>query len=337
MAETDLRKAALLLVALGPAHAAELLKDAPADAVTRLTAELMTLDTGRDPEALAAPLREFVALLQGGGPPTSAADFARRVLVGALGRDRAAAILDEVTALLQARDPFQAIRRAPAASLAAVIGGEHPQVATVILGELSPEKSAALLQALGEEVRGEAVQRMAAGASVSPEARQRIAALVRERLASRPAAGSAGAAEAPGQAEARLRRVALLLRNLRTDLRGPLLEAIEAQDADTAAAVRNLMVTWEDVASVADRSLQDILRDVDGGVLAMALMGADETVDAKVRANISERARALVDEEQSLMQKPKAEEVEAAREDILGRLREKNASGDLDFDEEAPA
>jgi len=50
-----------------------------------------------------------------------------------------------------------------------------------------------------------------------------------------------------------------------------------------------------------------------------------------VRANISERANAMVDEELSLLSEPKAEDVTEARETMLNVLRDMNSKGELKF------
>jgi flagellar motor switch protein FliG len=80
---------------------------------------------------------------------------------------------------------------------------------------------------------------------------------------------------------------------------------------------------------VADRSLQEALRSVDSGKLALALHGADEDIVQKIRSNMSERALAMLDEEISLMQEPLEKEVFQAREDVVKPLREANEQGTL--------
>ncbi len=91
------------------------------------------------------------------------------------------------------------------------------------------------------------------------------------------------------------------------------------------------MITWEDILSIADRSLQEALRAVESGKLAVALYGADEEIAQKIRSNISERAVTMLDEEASLMQEPLEKEVLDAREEVVGPLREANEEGKLRF------
>ena len=93
--------------------------------------------------------------------------------------------------------------------------------------------------------------------------------------------------------------------------------------------VKRLMITWEDIPLVADRSLQESLRSVDSGKLALALYGADEDIVQKIRSNISDRAVSMLDEEISLMQEPIEKEVLVAREEVIEPLRQANDEGKL--------
>jgi len=129
--------------------------------------------------------------------------------------------------------------------------------------------------------------------------------------------------------EQTLRKLAVVLSGLEKDMRDPMLAEIGKNDEDTASMIRRLMITWEDITSVADRSMQESLRSVDSGKLALALYGADEDIVEKIRSNISDRARGMLDEEISLMQEPLEKEVLEAREQVVKPLREANEEGKL--------
>ena len=113
-----------------------------------------------------------------------------------------------------------------------------------------------------------------------------------------------------------------------------MLEDITAKDEEAGKLVRALMVTWEDIIKVEDRSLQEALRKVDAGVLAKAMFGAEAAIVEKIRTNISERAAQMVDEETSLMSEPRKSEVLEARELVAKPLREANEKEELRFIEE---
>ena len=128
--------------------------------------------------------------------------------------------------------------------------------------------------------------------------------------------------------------MAVILRNLAPEVREGLLGAIKGADEEAGAKVVDLMIIWEDVPQVSDRPLQEALRGLDAKQLALALFKADEVIAEKIKSNISERAKATLDEEASLMSAPKEEEIKEARGQIVASLRELDAKGELTFIEE---
>lgn len=330
MASDGIRKAALLLTGLDQATAAELLRAASPEMVTEITAELSYLESAAqaDVQLEQDPVREFVALIAGSG----SGGRVKGLLTSALGADRSEAVLENAQELLARRDPFLSVREAPVDQLAGALAGESPRVAALVLSELPARKAGELLSLLGEEVRPAAIQGMASAEGVGSEARVRVAANIRARLEAARAEGRQTEAAAADARQKKLRKLAVVLRGLDQDSRAPLLEALQAQDAETAQAVRKLMVTWEDLTQISDRGMQEVLRGSDAGQLALALRDADPAIVEKVRGNMSERATALLDEEASLLSKPKPEEIAQARETILDALRETNDTGALEFE-----
>lgn len=329
------RKAAMLLRTLDSSTAAELLRSAPPEAITEIAAEMAYLDAA-GPETTkdsAQSIREFYGLLDKRGGPVGGSSFLRDMLQGALGEQRSQELLGQVQGLVQVRDPFLPIRSAAVQDIARAIEGESAQVVALVLGELPPQSSAALLALLDDQTRTEAIRSMTAGQDISPQARMRVATVVQNRLQSFRGAAAAGGGAGPAGQRQQLRKVAILLRGLNTELRDVMVKAIADQDGGTASSVQELMVTWEDLPSVADRSLQEAMRGVDSRVLALALVKAPEEIVKKIRSNISERAAAALDEEASLLSSPKTEDVQQARDQIVQALREMNSRGDLRFEE----
>ncbi len=333
MALTGKQKAALLLTSLDPATAAEMLKGVDAKVVQELAVECSYLDAAghRNAKQTAEIARQFCRSLQDRSG-FQFKSFLREMLRNTLGDDKAKQIQRDIQDLLQKRDPFMTVRATSTETLAAVLETEHPQAVAVVLSELPAKKGSEILGRLGEGMRVSAVSRMTNIASITPEARARIAQMVRKRLEA-PAGGHAGT-EIQIRPEESLRKVAIIVRNLDKEIRDGVLEAIRQKDKDAGEKIATLMIVWEDIPSVSDRSFQQALRGMDERQLAMALQGAPEEIVTKVKSNISERAAAMVDEETSLMSAPKKEDVRQARDKIVASLRELNSKGELTFIEE---
>ncbi len=331
MTLTGKQKAAMLLMALDMPTATELLKDMDPEVVQELAVELTYLDAAgyRNSRQSLELAKEFVGSIQD-GPQFHLKSFLQQMLKNTLGEERAGQVQTEIQKLVQKKDPFLPIRSANAQAIASVLAEEHPQVAAVILSELDPKKSSAVMGLFGDGVRLSVIARMTRSESVTAEAKHRIAETVCSRL--EEAAGASG--KSAGGTDDSLRKVAVILRNLGQDLRDGLLTAIEEENEETSKAVSRLMVVWEDIPQIADRSMQQALRGVDSGRLALALYKAEEAIVETVRANISERAAESLDEETGLMSSPKQEEVTDAREELVVVLREMNENGELMFADE---
>jgi flagellar motor switch protein FliG len=221
------------------------------------------------------------------------------------------------------------IRSVEGKVLAKALENEHPQAIGTVLSELDARKSSEVLSLLAEGVRLSVISRMTSSESMGIEAKLRIAKLVSDRLKAQTGEGETAAAQP--EEEQSLRKVAVILRNLSKELRDGMLGAIKEKDATAADKVSELMILWEDIPLVADRSMQQGLRGIDAKKLALALTKVEDAIKEKIRSNISERASAMVDEETSLMSAPKKEEIAEAREEIVKILREMNVKGELMF------
>lgn len=334
MALTGKQRAALLLTSLDVATAAELLKGVDTRTVQELAVELSYLDAAghRNAQQTADIARRFCESLQDASA-FHFKSFLREMLRNTVGEENAKQIQHEIQGLLQKRDPFITIRSADLDRLATVLETAHPQAVAVVLSELPPKRSSEILGRLGEGMRVSAISRMTSTGSVTPEAKARIAQMVRKAI---DAMGTGGETVTAIQTrpEQSLRKVAVIVRNLDKEVRDGVLEAIQQKDKEAGEKVTKLMIVWDDVPLIDDRSLQQALRGIDERQLALSLQAVPEDVAGKIKGNISERAAALVDEEASLMSAPKKEDIHQARDKIVNALRDLNRKGELSFLEE---
>ena len=320
------QKAAMLLISLDAATAAELLKGLDAEEIQEIAMEIARIDASeqRDDKEQAKVAREFCSSLQQNQTyGFNMKTFFNEMLVNILGKEKVEQIQSQVKKTTEKKDLFLDIRLAGTDELVFALDGEHPQTIAVVLSELPPKKSQEVLSLLNEEARLKAVCKMTNPEPIGSGVKQRMASTITERLKSFE---GETLVEKPEQT---LRKLAIVLSGLENDLRDQLLDEIGKYDEETGSKVRALMITWEDILSIADRSLQEALRSVDSGKLALALYGANEDIVQKIRSNISERAVAMLDEEISLMQEPLEKEVLDAREEVVKPLREANEEGTL--------
>ena len=327
LAQTGKHKVATLLMNLDSATASELLRGLTSEEIEELAVEMAQINTsGRhNRKEESRIVREFYSgLRKGGGEQRfSLSSFINETLVNVLGEEKAKEIQAQVSRT-GTQDIFKAVRSADAEQLALVLKEEHPQMAAVILSELEPKKVQSILVLLDKEFCCKVVWKMAKPIALANRVKQQMAALVSKKLESFK--GETAVVQKP---KTILRELAIVLSDVERGLRSEILDDIKQQDEETAEMIANLMVTWEDLLSIADRSLQEALRTVETQKLAIAMHGADEEIVQKILSNLSKRAGTALDEEKSLMQEPLEEEIIEAREEVVGPLRQANEEGKL--------
>jgi flagellar motor switch protein FliG len=341
MALTGKQKAAILLMSLDPVTAAELLKGVKPETVQELAVELAFLEASgvRDSKQSMEVASQFCQSLA----PTQGSQFKKfleTLLKSSVGIEKAKQIQTQIDELLDKRDPFKIIRAASSRKLAEILSVEHPQAVAIVLSELPSKKSSEVLGLVDEKIRLGAISGMSGAVLVNAEAKKRIAEIINKKLETRvaapgaPAGAGAGAGDEEGEGEHPLRKTAMVIRNLAKEIREGLMTALQERDPEAAEKINELMVVWEDMTQITDRSMQEALRGIDAGKLALALCKAEEQHVKKIKANISERAAASIDEETSLMAPPKKEDIIKAREELVDVWRDMNKKGTLNFIEE---
>lgn len=336
MAMKGIQKATLLLTMLDSATATELLKGQPQDVIQKIALELSHLDArkNKDEDLAILVAREFCTdLLRSRGGTLHVKSFVNNLLQSTMGtREKAAEVQSRLKQAMFEKDPFLAMSSASPVHLAAALADEPPQAIAVVLNALPSKLSTDVLMRLDEEKCQQTIWRMTQPGDVSPKTMRRIGEIVCKRLLSMTS--DEGTPVNDAASKETLRRVAIVLSGLEKDKRDAMLSAIQGRDSTTATLVRSLMVTWDDIVKIEDKSLQQTLRNLEPTVLAKALHGAENAVRDKVLSNISERMKEMIDEEASLMGEPRKKDVIAAREEVANPLRQANESGELLFIEE---
>jgi flagellar motor switch protein FliG len=326
MSLKGIKKAVVLLTALDSSTATELMKGLSSETVKRMAVELSQMDESQKEllqQQSQKVAQEFYQSLKNNQKQLNKNVFFNEVLANVVGEENAKQIKQEIKTVTKKSNPFARINQASRDELVLALQGEHQQTIAAILLELQPEKSKEVLTLLPEEVQEKVVKSMTVAGTLSKDIKRRMGAMVAEKL------DEVKGQKLPEKPEARLRRLAVMLSGLDKDMRDKMMEQIRDQDEETAKKVSRLMVTWEDIPSIQNKSLQEALRSVEVKTLATALQKANPEIAKKIKSNISERAAESLEEEISLMQEPEQKEIEEAREQVIEPMRQANEEGNL--------
>jgi flagellar motor switch protein FliG len=321
------RKAAILMVILGEEAASGIYRHLPPTEVEQITREIASMKT-IDGATVLAVLEEFDRLIitgeylaQGG------TDYANKLLVKAFGAEGAKDLLRQVSLTAEmSATKLETLRKADPQQLAKFIEGEHPQTIALILAHLESKQASALLMRLPEELRAEAIKRLAQLRQFSPEVAQRVSVVLHKRL---EALG-----EQSRRAYAGLRGVADLMNRLDMTTAKTILEGIEKEDPKLALAIRNLMFTFEDLLTVPEAGIRELLGQMDKKTLATALRGASEELKNYIFKSMSSRAVEMLKEDMDVLVPVKSREIQRAQQEAVAVARKLEAEGKLSLSPE---
>jgi flagellar motor switch protein FliG len=317
---TGLRKAAVLLVAVGESLAKEILRTLPEADVQRLTEELADL-RGITPELSSEVMEEFWELLETQNYMVHGGlDYASRLLMDTFGKERAEDLLTMVRRSQEAAlGNLAKLQRTDPQQLGKLLDSEHPQTIALVLAHLDPRRASMVLDNLSEEHKVISIQRLAEMRQFSPEMAQKVAHILHRRLESM--------GDTARKSYSGFKAVADLLNRVNAEEAKKILEAIEENDAELALSIRNLMFTFEDLITVPAASIREIVSGVDKRQLALALRGANEELRAQIFKSMSTRAVEMMKEDMEVLGPVRSREVAQAQQEILNLARRLETEG----------
>src|SRR5581483_6458662 len=166
---TGVERAAILLLTLGEQEAAQVLKHMGAREVQKV-GSAMTQLLNVSKEEVSEVLTNFTSVVE---TQTSVGvgvdEFLRKVLVDALGQDKAASVIDRIN-IGPSSKGLEALKWMDPRAVAELIRHEHPQIIAIVLAYLDSDQSAEILTCMPAGLRADVVMRIATLDGVQPTA-----------------------------------------------------------------------------------------------------------------------------------------------------------------------
>ncbi|NQU44943.1 flagellar motor switch protein FliG [bacterium] len=206
-------------------------------------------------------------------------------------------------------------------SIAAFLRNEHPQTIALVLGHLDPTQAAQVLGRLRPSIQPEVIIRLSMLDRVAPQVLQDLNQVLKEELIS----SASTATVILGGPEA----VAEIMNNVDKNTETSIFEAIEEINPTLVEEIRELMFTFEDLAMVDSRGMQELTKQISQEHLVLALKTASDDIKQKFFQNISSRAAERIQEDLEVMGPVKLSDVEAAQQEIVKVARRLEEEGKI--------
>jgi flagellar motor switch protein FliG len=311
MDNDGIQRSAVLLMSLGEDEAAEVFKFLAPREVQKIGRAMAGLK-GVSRDQVGGVITRFCS--EAGSQSTvtvEAREYLRSVLVKALG-DKSAVIIERI---LQGGDTsgIEKLKWLDSATIAQLIGSEHPQIIATILVHLDQDQASEILSHLGERQRGDVTMRIATLDGIQPSALKELNDSLAEVLA--------GADSLQKSSLGGVRAAAEILNFLPSAQSNQIMESMRDSNAELAQQILDEMFVFEDLMSLDDRGIQTMLREVQSESLIVALKGASQDLREKIFKNMSSRAAEMLREDLEAKGPVKLSEVEKEQKEILGIVR----------------
>ena len=305
-------RAAILLMSLGEAEAAEVLKHMGAKDVQKVGQAMASLTNVSRERANEVMDRFVMELDNQTALGVGADDYVRRVLVGALGEDKASGLIDRIL-LGRNSKGLEALKWMETRAVADLVRNEHPQIVAIVLAYLDPDQAAEVLELLPERMRGDVLMRIARLDGIQPAALRELDEIMEKQFS--------GGNNLKSSSVGGLKVAAGILNLMDSSMEQTIVARIGEVDADLSQRIQDLMFVFDDLGEVDDRGIQTLLRDLSTETLGMALKGADARIKDKFVRNMSKRAGEMLLEDMEAKGPARVSDVEAAQKEILAAAR----------------
>jgi len=301
-------KAAILLLFLGPEAAGLIYEHLEDDEIKRISQSMTSLGYVSR-ETIDEVVREFNHLTN---PETGffsqGEDFVRKVLLQALGPEKAETLLQDIYTTTRA-DLANILGNMDSRTVANFLSQEHPQTVAVILAKLRPKQSGDVIGLLPYDMQAEVVLRIADVDQVSPDILTEIEEVVRKELTS---LGGLQRYKVGG-----LEKVVEVFGHLDRSREKQILDRLDEINPPLADVIRKHLFTFDDVFNLDDRGIQTIMREVNSGTLTLAIKTCSDDLKEKIFRNISSRAAQMIKEDLEVMGPVRLSDVEKAQSEVV--------------------
>lgn len=315
------KKAAILLMSLGPEISSSILKHMPDHSIQRITYEIANMDYV-DPSIGEKVTREFMELasarrnlLDGG------LEYARNLLNKAIGAQRAQGIMDTLSQMSQYEKPFAIARKADPHHLSNLLMGEHPQTIALVLCYLQPEKSAQVLSELPEHLQTDVAERIATIHRTSPAVVKKIEQVLESKLSN--------VIDNDFEAVGGVKSLVEILNAADRGTEKKILDELDIDHPDLAEQIRSSLFVFEDIVTLDRATIQRVLREIGNDDLTLALKGASFEVAGIIFNNISKRAAETLKEDIEFLGPVRLSAVEEAQKKIVSQIRRLEEAGEI--------
>ena len=319
------KKAAVLLMTIGPELSANILKELTDKQVQKIGVEIANLHkvTAKERREI---LNEFLDIrskndfsIEGG------MDYAKSLLKGAFEDSKANKLIEGIKYETYTK-VFTSARKADANQILSCIQGESSQTIAIVLSHIQPEKAAQIVCKLEESLQREVALNLGTISNVSPLVIKSVDKALEKKLAN--------IGEEKLDSSNGFDSLLDILNKVDGKTEKNIMSFLENENSILADKVKSSMFAFEDIVKLDSISIQRILKEVNLKDIAIALKGSNDEILKVIFTNQSNRAAEALKEEIDLLGHLKLAQIEEAKRNIVKVIRKLEQEGLINIEHE---
>lgn len=319
---TNSEKAAILFLSLGEEVAVEVFRSLEETEIQTVSQYIANMDTPSLEDIQAVIQETMERISYRNVLPQEVAEYVNNVLIKSLGEKKANEILRKLQAPMMSKSgSLKAAKDLDSETLVNLIRGEHPQIVALVLTNLSPDKAAEVLSSLPEELRTDVALRICNLERIRPGVMQEINEFFRSKLMNLQ--------ESESQVVGGVTKIAEIMNHIDRTSEDQIMSSIEKIDNSLSENIRMLMFTFEDLAGINNKDMQNLLKEIPKDELTLALKTASVEIKDLIFNSMSERAAQMTMEDLESMGAVKLHDVEKSQQNIVKVARRLEEEGQI--------
>ncbi len=322
-----LDKAAVVMMVLDEDRSQRIFAKLDEEEIRRLSRAMANLGRA-DATEVETTINDFRAEVGKAGHVFGTIESTERLLRRMLPAEKVDDIMDEIKGP-QGKNMWEKLSNISPEILATYLRNEYPQTAAVILAKLPPQHAARVLRLLPEPMMTESSLRL-----VRMDRIQRsVLSDIEDTLKREFITNISRSYERDSSAI-----MAEMLNRADRDVVEKVMRSIEESEPNTAARIRQIMFTFDDLIRVDPSTMGVLVAECPADKLPTALWGASETTRELFFASMSERAGNMLRDELSSLPNQRRKSVDDAQAEIIGIAKRLAEEGRIFMiEEEEPA
>ena len=276
-----------------------------------------------EPAVIKNVLMDFLHLMREGSAVTGSFDGTKEMLEKLLGKDKASSVLDGVSG--DDDGVWEQLSEVNIEMLAQFLQKEDPQTVSVILSRIAPQRSANVLDVYDKDFSVGILMRILKAAPIKGVVLSEIQNFLKTEFMEEFKRG--------GDVFDSHKVVAEILNAFDQQTSDNFLDVLDKEVPESAARVRSLMFTFQDMLRIDRSDMQKIIAAVDKSDLAMALKGATKAIKDLFFNNMSERAGKLLQDDMDSLGSVRLSDVEKAQREMLSITKQMQRDGEITIPE----